>query len=66
MDERAHAGKSWDEVVRIRDLENAFEGDYKCSLCPKKILKLEKDLNEHLQSKGHKIALTRYYKKNKV
>ena len=45
-------------------MENAFEGQYKCQLCPRKVLRTEKDLGEHLQSKGHKGALTTYYKAN--
>ena len=64
LDERENPGKSWKEVVKTRDLQNAFKGEFQCKLCPKKVLHLQKDLNEHLQAKGHKLALARYYKAN--
>lgn len=64
LDERQKPGMDWDSVVKEREKEIAFEGDFKCNLCPKKVLRREKDLNEHLMSKGHKLALARFYKKN--
>ena len=33
-------------------------------MCPKKVIETERDLAEHLQSKGHKKALLRYYKQH--
>ena len=64
QDERENEGKSWEEVVKTRDLKNAFEGEYKCRLCPNKVINSEADLLEHLQSKSHKKALSKYYREN--
>ena len=38
QDERDNPGKSWEDVVKMRDAQNAFKGDYHCNLCPKKII----------------------------
>ena len=48
LDERENPGKTWDEVVEAREKELAFRGQYKCQLCPKKVLRIERELNEHL------------------
>ena len=64
-DERENPGVPWEDVVKKRDLQNAFQGDFKCNLCPKKILRTKADLAEHLQSKKHKKNLAKFFKKNK-
>ena len=38
-DERENPGVPWEDVVKKRDLQNAFQGDFKCNLCPKKVLR---------------------------
>ena len=64
QDERENPGKSWEQVVKDRDFENSFKGQFKCNLCPKKVINDQKDLGEHVNSKGHKKALGAYYKIN--
>ena len=64
LDERQNPGMHWDDVVKARDKQNAFQGQFQCKLCPKKVLNEERDLAAHLQSKGHKLALKKFYKAN--
>jgi len=46
---------SWEELNERRRKFN-FEGDYKCKLCPKKIIENEVDLRDHLKSKVLKLS----------
>ena len=64
QDERENPGMAWEDVVKLRDANNAFRGDFHCKLCPRKIIATENDLVDHLQSKKHKLALLRFYKQN--
>jgi hypothetical protein len=41
---------SWEELNDRRRKFN-FEGDYKCKLCPKKVIANDVDLRDHLKSK---------------
>ena len=50
--------------MSARNAEHAFKGQFKCTLCPRKVLRSEADLAEHLTSKNHKLALKKYYKAN--
>eukprot|EP00347_Sterkiella_histriomuscorum_P022427 403338528 len=54
----------WDDISKIKE-KFRFEGDYQCSLCPKKVLQTKQDLKEHLGSKFHAENVKRYFKKNK-
>ena len=49
-EEISNPGKNWKSIQRMNKKYN-FEGDYKCKLCPKKILATKLDLTEHLGSK---------------
>jgi hypothetical protein len=42
-----------------------FQGEYHCSLCPKKLLNTEQELKEHLASKGHQKNVQHYFRTNK-
>lgn len=42
-----------------------FQGDFHCTLCPKKLLCTEIELKEHLDSKGHQKNVQQYFRTNK-
>ena len=41
--------KSWAQISQMQQKYN-FEGEYKCTLCPKKVLYSKSDLTDHLAS----------------
>lgn len=41
------------EEISKRNRDYNFQGDFHCTLCPKKLLETEVEMKEHLESKGH-------------
>ena len=52
------------ELKKIKRMLEA-EGDYHCTLCPKKVLMTERDMKLHLISNSHRKRLVKHYQKNK-
>lgn len=40
--------------------EKPFRGEFRCELCPEKVLLKEKQMEIHLQSAGHKRNVARF------
>ncbi|CDW90940.1 UNKNOWN [Stylonychia lemnae] len=55
---------NFQQIQKMKQRFN-FEGEFQCSLCPKKILDTKLDLQMHLGSKFHAENVKRYFKRNK-
>ena len=63
-EEELETGMSFSKISALKR-KYAFEGEFHCKLCPKKLLNCRVELEEHLKSKGHAKNVTHYFRKNK-